>query len=195
MVKSGYDYGIAFFCFLNENDRNKFAAAVPTLEKIQQSERENMTTEVICPEGVFQSRWGFHPCDRETDKKMRFLNNAYAEALRAAEAWRRWYRKEPQNRVQKKFLYNEHGQRCGKEIVLDKHGQPVKLLEPLFNSLFHVKVQKWGRIYLEDNLLGGKILEASRKSRKPCERPEDVEPLAISKAEIDRLYQIAIEEK
>src|SRR5713101_340936 len=33
---------------------------------------------------MFQSRWGFHPCDYQTFRKLKFLNQAYLQAIRLA---------------------------------------------------------------------------------------------------------------
>ena len=48
---------------------------------------------------IYQSRWGYHPCDYELFRKLKFLHKCYWEALIGFHAWHRWYRKEPQNRV------------------------------------------------------------------------------------------------
>ena len=48
---------------------------------------------------MFQSRFGFHPCDYQTYRKLKFLNQVCLKAIRLAHAWTRWKRKDPQNRV------------------------------------------------------------------------------------------------
>lgn len=47
---------------------------------------------------VHKSRWGFHPCDYETFRKLRRVHKAYHEGLRLLARWRRWTAKRPHNR-------------------------------------------------------------------------------------------------
>ena len=66
---------------------------------------------------VYQSAWGFHPCDKDTYIKLRKLNYWFLKAqIRAAE-WNRWERKDEQNRVIRKFIRNDRGQKIGCKIV------------------------------------------------------------------------------
>ncbi|MBT6053042.1 MAG: hypothetical protein HOG49_40085 [Candidatus Scalindua sp.] len=69
---------------------------------------------------VYQSKWGFHPCDLETYKKLRKLNQWFLKAQIKAAEWNRWARKDEHNRVIKKFVRNDQGQRIGCEIVCPK---------------------------------------------------------------------------
>ena len=39
---------------------------------------------------VYPSRWGFHPCDYQTYRKLKLLHAVYQKAVRQAHAWRRW---------------------------------------------------------------------------------------------------------
>ena len=78
---------------------------------------------------VYQSKWGFHPCDQETYKKLRKLNQWFLEAQRQAAEWNRWARKDKQNRVIRKFIRNDQGQKIGCEIVGPK-------VEPSIDSQF-----------------------------------------------------------
>lgn len=178
--KTGYDYGISAMCFQNESDRDRFAAAVPTFTNLQQleQEREGMSTETVCPAGVFQSRFGFHPCSKETSKKLRFLNGVHAKALHLEAAWERWNRKAPWNRIQKRYIRDEKGVKIGKEIVLDANGKPAEWKEPQLCPFFD----------REDAQM---ILAASRQARMPQPTPEQVQPLLFSDEEIDRLYEVA----
>lgn len=52
-----------------------------------------------------QSRFGFHPCDRELFFKVKYLHKRYWETLRAFHQWHRWNNKDPQNRVGVKPVY------------------------------------------------------------------------------------------
>jgi len=145
-----------------------------------------------------QSRFGFHPCSKETSKKLRFLNGVYAKAQHMAGAWERWERKLPHNRVVKRSIKDDKGIKVGTEIVLDAAGRPVEWKEPQTCDLFHDKipssVDRWGGKIsgrAEDNGFGGKILAASQQARMPQTTPETVTPLLFSDEEIDRLYAVA----
>ena len=46
-----------------------------------------------------QSRFGFHPCNRELFEKLKYLHRRYWETLYRFHLWHRWNNKEPQNRV------------------------------------------------------------------------------------------------
>lgn len=82
---------------------------------------------------MFRSRWGFHPCDYQTYRKLRFLNQVYLQAIRLAHGWARWKRKDPHNRVIRRRIRNEKGQTIGYE-------PPVPLPEPRICSAFSRKV-------------------------------------------------------
>ena len=50
---------------------------------------------------MFRSRWGFHPCDYLTYRKLKFLNQVYLRAIRLAHGW----------------YYSLHQSRYGSEIA------------------------------------------------------------------------------
>lgn len=58
---------------------------------------EVVTAPIVSPvdvrRDVHQSRWGFHPCSRDVDKQLRFLNFVYSKAQAADAAEDRWCRK------------------------------------------------------------------------------------------------------
>lgn len=47
---------------------------------------------------IYQSKWGFHVLNREDFKKVKLLHKYYWIAKIAVAAYRRWERKQPQNR-------------------------------------------------------------------------------------------------
>jgi hypothetical protein len=77
----------------------------------------------------YKSRWGFHPCDYATFRKLKLLHRWYFQTLRDYAAWRRWSRKEPQNRVFREYLRDELGRKCGVKSVRPRP-------EPTYCSLF-----------------------------------------------------------
>ena len=46
-----------------------------------------------------RSRYGYHPCNFEIYRKLKFLHKHYWIALRQFHTWHRWYRKQTQNRI------------------------------------------------------------------------------------------------
>jgi hypothetical protein len=47
---------------------------------------------------IFQSRFGFHPCDRQTFLQLKALKKCYWLTVRDFHRWWRWQRKLPHNR-------------------------------------------------------------------------------------------------
>lgn len=149
---------------------------------------------------VYQSKWGYHPCSRETYRKLRFLNGVYQKALSMAEAYRRWERKAPHNRILKETVRDEQGIKRGKRPIVDAAGKPVPQPEPEICPVFSNKVVRKvnydrdgsyspngvERTFVETD--GPYILAASRQARKPVATPEEVRPLPISEEDIDKLY-------
>jgi hypothetical protein len=48
---------------------------------------------------TFRSRWGYHPCNFETFRKLKQLHRAYWDGRRLLAKWRRWNAKLPKNRT------------------------------------------------------------------------------------------------
>lgn len=145
---------------------------------------------------VHQSRWGFHPCSKEIDRKLRFLNGVYQSALHKSGAWRRWERKAPHNRVARPRVRNAAGRVVG-------YGEPVPLGEPKLCPVFAEKVTRrvnWhptlgyhadGIDLTEVVVSDRRIPEAARIARTPADSPGDVRPLPLSVEEIEELYATA----
>ena len=45
-----------------------------------------------------RSRYGFHPCNFEVYRQLKYLHRRYWDTLRQFHTWHRWYRKQPENR-------------------------------------------------------------------------------------------------
>ncbi len=145
---------------------------------------------------MFSSRWGFHPCDYSTYRKLKVLNLVYLRAVRLAHAWTRWKRKDPHNRVIRRRIRNEKGQTIGYE-------PPVALPEPKTCSVFSQKVieklhvDKKGIFsregFVEERVVTDDFCIPSDYSsaRVPAANPSEVQPLHHSVAEIEELYEKA----
>jgi hypothetical protein len=145
---------------------------------------------------AFRSRWGFHPCDYATFRKLKFLNMVFLRAIRMDHAWKRWKRKAPQNRVRRCRLRDDQGRPIG-------YTDPVPLTEPPLCSLFSHKVEvkrfvdSMGTIvkegFLDETVVtedGGIAMDYSA-ARKPRLDPNGVRPLRCTSAEIDARYEQA----
>src|SRR5712691_10368216 len=101
---------------------------------------------------MFQSRWGFHPCDYQTFRKLKFLNQIFLHAARLAHAWQRWKRKDPHNRVIRRRIRNDKGQTIGYE-------PPVPMPEPKICPVFSQKVFENRHVDKKGNLSKGGFME------------------------------------
>jgi hypothetical protein len=145
---------------------------------------------------VFQSRWGFHPCEYSTYRKLKFLSLVYQRAVRLAHAWERWKRKDPHNRVSRRRIRNEQGQTIG-------YANPVPVAESSICPVFSRKVQqkcfvdKKGNHFKEGFLDEMVVTDDPRiatdysAARMPVPDPGAVRPLQSTVAEIDALYEKA----
>lgn len=115
---------------------------------------------------TFKSRWGFHPCDYETFRKLKTIHKWYYKALHDYAKWERWYRKEPQNRVIRCWIRNAAGNKIGSRIVEIQQ-------EPLF---FYLGAGQWRRFTSD-----------YQNARQPVEE-KNVLPLRNTLSEIDDLY-------
>jgi len=164
---------------------------------------------------VYQSAWGFHPCDKDTYIKLRKLNHWFLKAQIKAAEWNRWNRKDKQNRVIRKFIRNDQGQKIGAEIIGPK-------TEPNLDSIF-CKIDKetscysrydWTRTAQTYWLRKIKFGESTReeycfyltglyvnsfgidKDYQNAKRPrteENVQPLKNSVEQINTLYEKVLE--
>jgi hypothetical protein len=66
---------------------------------------------------IFQSRWGFHPCDYQVFLKLKRIHKAYWEGLRKLAAWQRWHGKLPANRLLVRWRRDEAGRKIKREII------------------------------------------------------------------------------
>ena len=129
---------------------------------------------------IFETKWGFVPYSYEDYLKLKELNRIFYRARTNAAQWNRWARKEPQNRVQRKWIRNEQGQRIGHEIV-------GPMSEPAVCDLFSKK-HRWFDQYVTDDVIEIEY----RNSHRPV--PEDEVPeKGFSSAEIDKLLKKAQE--
>jgi hypothetical protein len=147
-------------------------------------------------QSVFRSRFGFHPCDYATYRKLKFLNLVYQRAVRLAHAWERWQRKDPHNRVSRRRIRNEQGQTVG-------YTDPVPLPEPVICPVFSRKVQvqrfvdkKGNRFtggFLDDQVMTAapQVAADYAGARRPVPEQAAVQPLRCSLTEIDELFENA----
>jgi hypothetical protein len=66
---------------------------------------------------IYESKWGYHPCDYQGYLKLRRLHSAYWEGLRLFAKYERWERKAPQNRLKMPEIDGVYRQICRSNIV------------------------------------------------------------------------------
>jgi hypothetical protein len=147
-------------------------------------------------EVMFSSRWGFHPCDYQTYRKLKFLNQIYLHALRLAHSWQRWHRKDPHNRVSRRRIKNDKGQTIGYDLR-------VPLPEPRICPIFSQKVLEVRHVdkkgnFFQDGFMEEKVITDDlwipadyAAARKPAADPAAVPSLHHSAAEIEELCRKA----
>lgn len=145
---------------------------------------------------AFRSRWGFHPCEYATYRKLKLLNGVHERAVRLARAWERWKRKDPHNRVIRRRLRDASGRTIG-------YAEPVPLAEPPLCPVFSRKVQERRFVdkkgvcskegFLDEKVVTDEPRIASDYStaRRPVADPSAVRPLEHTAAQIDDLYEQA----
>ena len=142
---------------------------------------------------AFKSRFGWHPCDYATFRKLKTLHKLYWQAVYQKAAWERWERKEPQNRVMRPRIRNAEGQVVGYKPAMPRP-------EPKLNGF--LKKQTYKTRYNRSGLYLGKEVERERvvwafvpeygwqdykNARMPVETPEQVIPLKLTIEKIDEL--------
>jgi hypothetical protein len=134
-----------------------------------------MTTALVS--GVFQSKWGFHPCDYATYRKLKRLN-WFAQLARRLDAEHdRWDRKQPQNRFLKTRVRD--GERTIKGWAYDANGNRIPWPEPQY-----LRGQAWIN----------SVEENCHRARYPKPSPDEVKPLSIQDidqqlADLENWYQ------
>lgn len=119
---------------------------------------------------VYESRWGYHPCNYETCLELKKAHKLLLRAYRDAKRNIRWNRKQPQNqkgpepRAPKDFIESGYHR-------LDK------------KSFYGLGFRRYnGRnLYLH-------ILEQYQKARRPQPNPHAVEPLDLPK-DLDQVIE------
>ncbi len=130
---------------------------------------------------VFETKWGFVAYSYEDYLKLKELNRIFYKARTNAARWNRWARKEPQNRVQRRWIRNEQGQKIGHKVV-----GPVS--EPVVCSMFSKK-HRWFDQYVTDSTVEIEY----RNSHRPVSTEGKVIKAGFSSAEIDKLLKKAQE--
>jgi hypothetical protein len=142
------------------------------------------------------ARWGWYPCDYETYRLLKALNRLCEQAQRQYAAWQRWRRKAPHNRVLRRAVVDDGGNKVGTEVVGPSS-------EPVLPPLFCFRRQVWTN-WSED----GRPLKAARlvdsvefddhgieetyhRARRPVATEQQVERLPLSAEEVRRLAEQA----
>lgn len=130
---------------------------------------------------VHQSRWGFHPIDRETFAKLKLIHKHYWKTLRQLARWYRWNNKQPQNRIITQRIRDEAGRVVGRQVI-------GVWEEPAYCTAFGLPLPHRHGIKIPDLLPDGGIVAAYNAARKPVDK-DKVTPICITLEIINRLYE------
>jgi hypothetical protein len=125
---------------------------------------------------VFQSRWGFHPCDYETFQLLKRLHALFEHARRRFAEWKRWKRKLPHNRVLRRVIRDAAGRKVGTEVIGPR---PEPELSPVFCERLMI-VRGGAPAGERVRLLYEDLPEAYREARRPKATSEEAKPLRYS---------------
>lgn len=122
---------------------------------------------------MYQSKFGFHPCDKATFLKLKKLHKYYWMTVQKFHEWQRWERKQPQNRVLREYFRDENNRKCGFKVIGPKP-------EPKYCPHF-ITVKSWvGKVMDE------RVLYDYQNARHPVDK-DQVKPLNLTHAQIDSL--------
>ena len=153
---------------------------------------------------IHQSKWGFHPCDVETYRKLKVIHKVYWESVFRMAAWSRWDRKHPQNRLQRFQGRGPDGKRIP---LVPPIPLPEPTLPPFVVKTDHKRTVKthvgdckqykgpiydleWSTVKLDPNIFS--LVEDFQKARTPSIESQ-VRPLINSIEKIDAYYAKAQE--
>ncbi len=179
MTSQKFDNNLAYKAFKAKPDNMGMWAKLCPAEKIQLISEEP----VMYADTTYESRWGHHPCDKETYFKLKELQRCYWEAVRAEHEWERWNRKDPQNRVIREKIRDEKGRITGSNVIGPRP-------EPVRSKLFYktYKVPAWNGSEREVTTFEyADIVTDCRKARTPVADPNKVPKLSLTIKEIDNL--------
>ena len=118
---------------------------------------------------TYKSKFGYHSIDLDTFVKIKKLHKAYWKTTRDLAKWKRWIRKQPENRIGPEPTY------CSAFVATPKW----------IIGLTPKDVQQWGwRRYACDDR---GVLEAYRIGRTPYGTPENTQSVKLSLTHIDFL--------
>lgn len=84
---------------------NLTSEQIDCLIATKENTMETITKEITME--TYKTKYGYHPCSKETFFQIKKLRKAYWQTLKDFCRWNRWNRKEPQNRCGDEPKYNE----------------------------------------------------------------------------------------
>jgi len=168
--------------------------------------------------GIFKSKWGYHPCDKETFQQLKKLNYWLLLAKKKAANWNRWNRKDIKYQIKTEpeicsifsKIYNSSDLKRGidtNRIMFNKTQNSFWIKSNIknnyiinldYNIEYDYKNKKVlnGKIYRYIPEKHGKFIEintygiqqAYQNAKIPKKTPEEVIPLELNKENILLLY-------
>jgi hypothetical protein len=143
-----------------------------------------------------RSKWGWHPCDYNTYRLLKALNRLCEKARRQHAAWDRWQRKLPHNRVIRRAVLDEAGNKVGAEVAGPRPEPPVGLVFCLRKQVLtrwseDGRPLKTGRMVDTVAFDDHGVPDAYRTARHPKASEEEVEGLRLKVEDVHRLARLA----
>lgn len=141
--------------------------------------------------GIHQSRWGYHPCDYATFAALKKLHARYMKAVTGFHSWKRWDRKQPQNRIERRTIRDADGRKVGREVVGPRAEPP---LCPVFVEAVEKMVWDWdGKKSVKKPVVVRQLSPSGEHVREclaccyPVASPDGVRHMPLKPAEIHEL--------
>ncbi len=125
---------------------------------------------------IFQSKWGYHPVDKEDYLLLKRLYKRYWETLYQACAWARWKNKDPHNRRGPEPKIDERFIDTSKRQHFTTTNKDGYMCCKSRRFLPRLTTNKWDRNKVQFN-----IVEDFRNARCPRLDPQDVQPVDMKK--------------
>lgn len=74
---------------------------------------------------TFKSRFGYHPCEYQVFRRLKTIHKWHYQTLKDYANWDRWDRKLPKNRVIRRWIRGEQGNKIGSEVIGPRHEPKV----------------------------------------------------------------------
>ncbi len=130
---------------------------------------------------TFQSKWGFHPCTVEFNRKLKRLNILAEKALSQASTWERWNRKQPQNR--RRFVGGKNGWGANTGTAVGQKKRDIPKMHRLYEPMPEPAYPPIDREMAD-------LIAADYKNARTPVVESQVKPLVLSEQKVNSLLSL-----